>query len=276
MKKRWFIILPLIAASTVGIVFASHYLIVRIASSKYNLLTLKEGELPPKQESTDEGYVQLSEVNMHFVQYGNNKQSVILIHGNGGSSNSLKELAQYLANDYSVYCIDSRCQGLSSDPGVISYDSMANDTYEFIKAKGLEKPYLVGHSDGGIIGIVLSANHPDVLKANIACGANSRPKGLKNSYLRDVKHREENKLYTLMLEEPNLTKEYLGKITSPTYVVAGEYDVIRLSDTVYLHKNIPNSKIAIVKNHYHSTYMSKNGKLAYQLTNTYFKELESK
>ena len=276
MKKKWPIILPLIAATTVGVVFASHYLIVRIVSSKHNLITLKEGELPNKQESNDEGYVQLSEVNMHYVKYGEATQSVILIHGNGGSSNSLKELAEYLANDYSVYCIDSRCQGLSSDPGIISYEAMANDTYEFINLKGLEKPYIIGHSDGGIIGIILSANHPETLRANIACGANSTPKGLKNSYIRDVKHREKNKLYTLMLEEPNLTKEFLSKIQTPTYVVAGEFDVIRLSDTVFLHKNIPNSKIAIIKNHHHSTYMSKNGKLAYQLVNPYFKELESK
>lgn len=276
MKKRFIIIPLVVAATSIGAVFASHYIIVRAWSSKYNLTTLEEGELPPIQEAIKDDFVQLSEVKMHYVQYGEAEQSVILVHGNRGSSNSLKELATYLANDYSVYCIDSRCHGLSSDPDVLSYDLMAKDVYEFINAKGLKNPYFVGHSDGGIIGIILSANYPNAIKANIACGANSKPKGLKNNYLAKCKANKNNKYYKLMLDEPNLTKEYLSTIKTPTYIVAGEYDVIRLSDTIYLHKNIPDSRIAIIKNNGHSTYMSKNGKLIYHLAHDYFTELDSK
>ena len=276
MKKR-FIIVPLVVLpTTVGAVFASHFIIVRAWSIKYNLTTLLERELPPVQEAIKDDFVQLSEVKMHYVQYGQKEQSVILVHGNRGSSNSLKELASYLANDYSVYCIDSRCHGESSDPGILSYDLMAKDVYEFINAKGLTNPYFVGHSDGGIIGIILSANYPNAIKANIACGANSKPKGLKNNYLRTCKRNKDNKYYKLMLDEPNLTKDILSKIKTPTYIVAGEYDVIRLSDTIFLHKNIPDSRIAIIKNNGHSTYISKNGKLIYHLAYDYFKELDSK
>ena len=276
MKKKLIIIPVVAAASTVGLVFATHYIVVRAESAKHNLIVLKEGELPEKQEAVADDYVQLSEVRMHYVQYGSKEQSVILVHGNRGSTNSLKELAQYLANEYTVYCIDSRCHGLSSDPGPLSYDLMANDVHEFIAAKSLKNPYLIGHSDGGIIGIVLSNKYPDDLKACIACGANSKPEGLKNSYLRTCRRNKNNKFYKMMLDEPHLSKEFLGQITTPTYVVAGEYDVIRLSDTVFLHENIPNSKIAIIKNNGHSTYMSKNGKLSYHLATDYFKELESK
>ena len=276
MKKR-FIIVPLVVLpTTVGADFASHFIIVRAWSAKYNLTTLVEGELPPVQEFVKDDFVQLSEVKMHYVQYGQKEQSVILVHGNRGSSNSLKELASYLANDYSVYCIDSRCHGESSDPGILSYDLMAKDVFEFINAKGLTNPYFVGHSDGGIIGIILSANYPNAIKANVACGANSKPKGLKNNYLRTCKRNKDNKYYKLMLDEPNLTKDILSKIKTPTYIVAGEYDVIRLSDTIFLHKNIPNSRIAIIKNNGHSTYISKNGKLIYRLAYDYFKELDGK
>ncbi len=276
MKKRFIIIPLVITATTVGAVFASHYIIVRAWSSKYNLTTLKEGELPPIQEAVEDNYVQLSEVNMHYVHYGHAEQSVVLVHGNRSSCNALKELATYLANDYSVYCIDSRCHGKSSDPGVLSYDLMAKDVYEFINAKGLNNPYFVGHSDGGIIGIILTANYPNAVKANIACGANSNPKGLKNNYLRTCRRNKDNKYYKLMLDEPNLTKDYLSKVKTPTYIVAGEYDVIRLSDTIFLHKNIPDSRIAIIKNNGHSTYISKNGKLIYHLAYDYFKELDGK
>ena len=276
MKKR-FIIIPLaITTTTIGAAFATHYIIVRAWSTKYNLTTLKEGELPPIQEVVEDNYVQLSEVKMHYLQYGHAEQSVVLVHGNRSSTKALKELASYLANDYSVYCIDSRCHGKSSDPGVLSYDLMAKDVYEFINAKGLKNPYFVGHSDGGIIGIILSANYPNTIKANIACGANSKPKGLKNNYYAKCKFHKNNRYYKLMLDEPNLTKDYLSTIKTPTYIVAGEYDVVRLSDTIYLHENIPDSRIAIIKNNGHSTYFSKNGKLIYHLAHDYFAELDSK
>ena len=153
---------------------------------------------------------------------------------------------------------------------------MAKDVYEFINAKGLDNPYFVGHSDGGIIGIILSANYPNTIKANIACGANSKPKGLKNNYYANCKRNKNNRYYKLMLDEPSLTKDYLSTIKTPTYIVAGEYDVIRLSDTIYLHKNIPDSRIAIIKNNGHSTYISKNGKLIYHLAHDYFAELDGK
>ena len=88
MKKR-FIIVPLVVLpTTVGAVFASHFIIVRAWSAKYNLTTLVEGELPPVQEFVKDDFVQLSEVKMHYVQYGQKEQSVILVHGNRGSSNS--------------------------------------------------------------------------------------------------------------------------------------------------------------------------------------------
>ena len=276
MKKRMIVIPFVVAVSIVGIVFGCRFLVIRIKSSKHNLIILKECDLPEKLELVEDNFIQLSEVNMHYVKYGNAPQSVILVHGNRSSGKALEELASYLANDYSVYCLDSRDHGLSSETNALSYDFMANDVHEFIVAKELKNPYFVGHSDGGIIGLILSKNHPDELKACIACGANSNPNGLTRKYLRNCKRNKDNKYYKLMLDEPNLTKEFLGTITTPTYIVAGEYDVIRLSDTVFLHESIPNSKIAIVKNNGHSTYISKNGKLAYYLVNDYFKELESK
>ena len=124
---------------------------VRQQSKKYNMITLDTSNVPsPVTSAVKEDDIQLSEVKMHYSVYGEKGHPLILVHGNGGSQNSLKEAATYLANDYTVYVIESRCHGQSSDPGVISYDLMAKDIKEFIEALGLEKPYLMGHSDGGI------------------------------------------------------------------------------------------------------------------------------
>ena len=56
--------------------------------------------------------------------------------------------------------------------------------------------------------------------------------------------------------------------------LAAEYDIMPLSDTVYIHKNINGSKIAIVKAATHSSYISKNGGKIYQLAKEFFAEQE--
>ena len=274
MKKgRVVLIVLVIILFLVGGVLAAYFGVVRTKSKSYNLIELKADNLPAKAEAVEDDYVQLSEVKMHYVRYGTGVQPVILIHGNGGSCDSLKELAQYLGNDYSVYCIDSRCQGKSSDPGVITYDLMAGDVHEFIMAKLAVQPYVLGHSDGAIVALSLASLYPDSLAACISCGANSHPSKFKLYFTLGVKINNlfhKDKLNDLMLTLPDFTPEYLSHITVPTYVVAGEFDIMPLSDTVYIHEHIAGSEIAIVKWAGHSSYISRHGGQIYQLAKAYF------
>ena len=243
-------------------------------SKKYNLITLDTSDVPePVTEIFEEGDVQLSEVEMHFTVYGEEGYPLILVHGNGGSQDSLREAAQYLANDYKVYIIESRCHGQSSDPGEISYDLMAKDIKEFIEAMGLEKPYLMGHSDGGMNALTVAYTYPDLLGGFISCGSNTNPTRFKPYFTIGVKIADmmkPDKLNDMMLEQPWMTKELLSKITCPAYIVAGEYDIMWLSDTVFIHECIKDSKIAIIKGANHSSYISQDGKQAYALASEFF------
>ncbi|MBQ9880962.1 MAG: alpha/beta hydrolase [Clostridia bacterium] len=106
-----------------------------VSPAKYNAKTLVVGELPaPVTRPEADGYVRLSDVEMHYVVYGRDKPPMILVHGNGGSADSLREAATYLANEFTVYLPESRCQGKSGDPGEISYSLMAKD----LRVRGVE------------------------------------------------------------------------------------------------------------------------------------------
>jgi len=269
------IVIILLVLFVLGVAIGSYFYMVRQKSKGYNLIKLEASDLPPKAEAVEDDYVQLSEVNMHYVRYGTGAQPVVLIHGNGGSADSLKELAQYLAADYSVYCIDSRCQGKSSNPDVITYDLMAGDVYEFIHAKLSSKPYVLGHSDGGIVALSLASLYPDSVGAVVSCGANSRPDKFKWYFTLLVKVNNlfhKDKLNDLMLELPNFTPEYLSRITAPTYIVAGEYDIMPLEDSEYLHKFTAGSRLAIVAGADHSSYVSGHGGRIYHLAQAFFAE----
>ncbi|MCR4615751.1 MAG: alpha/beta hydrolase [Clostridiales bacterium] len=246
-----------------------------IHPDKYNAKQLEITDLPePAVQFETESYVQLSEVRMHYMVYGRDKPPLILVHGNGGSVNSLREAASYLANDFTVYVTESRCHGDSSDPGEITYHLMAKDLKEFIEALGLEKPIVMGHSDGAINAVTLAADYPDVPGAVIACGANSHPKTLKSYFLLGVAARDlfrRDKLNTLMLTLPDFTPEYLSQITCPAYVVSGQFDILWISDTVYIAENISHSDMAILRGENHSSYISQNGKKAYVLVRDWLK-----
>lgn len=235
----------------------------------YNARTLEVMHLPaPVAGPETDAFVQLSEVRMHYQVYGSGKQPLILVHGNGGSVRSLAEAASYLANDYTVYVPESRCHGESSDPGVISYSLMAKDLKEFAEALGLEKPVVMGHSDGAINAITLAAEYPDVPGAIIACGANSHPKTFRPYFPIGVAVRNlfrPDKLNDLMLTLPDFTPEYLAQITCPAYIVSGQHDIMWASDTVYIASHIRGSDMAVLRGETHSSYMSQNGKKAYVL-----------
>ncbi len=259
-------------AATVGITSWKGY--IRKESAKYNLITIDTSSVPePVENPSFEGNVKLSEVIMHYAVYGEEGYPLILVHGNGGNKNSLKEAAQYLANDYKVYVIESRCHGQSSDPGVISYDLMAKDIKEFIEEKGLEKPFLMGHSDGGINALTVAYTYPDLLGGFISCGANTTPDTFKPYFTIGVKVLDifrPDKLNDMMLTLPQMNKELLSRITCPAYIVAGENDIMWLSDSVFIYESIKGSKISVIKNADHSSYISKDGKQAYILARDFF------
>ena len=278
MKKRKKILKAVGCVALTAVIGAGAWLgYVRQESKKYNLITLDEPDIATIATPAQEYDIQLSDITMHYAVYGDSGYPLILVHGNGGNKDSLKDAAGYLASDYKVYVIESRCHGQSSDPGVISYDLMAKDIKEFIEALGLEKPYLMGHSDGGINALTVAYTYPDLLGGFISCGANTTPDTFKPYFTIGVKVLDTfkpNKLNDMMLTLPQMNADLLSQIKCPAYIVAGEYDIMWLSDTVFIHQCIENSKIAIIKGADHSSYISQNGKQAYTLAKEFFGSLE--
>ncbi len=274
-------IILIISLCAVAVLVASMgiwQIVVRQQSKNYNLTVLDVSSVPTKwQGEPTEDTVELSEVRIHYMVYGEGEKPLLLIHGNGGSTESLKEAALYLANDYTVYVPDSRCHGESSDPGEISYKLMAKDLKEFCEKLGIEKPYIVGHSDGGINALTIAAEYPDLPGAVISCGANSVPRTFKPYFTIGVKIMnlfKKDKLNDMMLTLPDFTEDDFAKIKCPTLIAAGEYDIMWLSDSVYIHKSIKNSDIIIIKSANHSSYISQDGKQAYALSKGYFDSIE--
>lgn len=215
-------------------------------------------------------YYDIRGFKMYAEVYGEG-QALLIIHGNGGSINNFIYQIPYFSKKYKVIIADSRAQGKSLDKGdSLTYEMMADDYAALLDAMKIDSAYVIGWSDGGINGLLLSIRHPDKIKKLAVTGANlvpdttSVPKLIwdmvKPTYtmLKNKKNRNEQenaayKLYCLLVEQPNIPLADLHSIKCPTLVIGGDHDVIKEEHTFLIYKNIPKAYLWILPASGHST-----------------------
>ncbi len=220
-----------------------------------------------------EGYIPCGSANIHYQIHGEeNKDVLILLHGNSGNLHYFDEQIEYFKKDRLVLAIDSRGHGESSfGQGSLSLTVMADDLYNIVRSFGFTNFDLLGFSDGGSIAMYFALKHNDMIRNLILVGANITPWGVKLHFqgptfisyqlakvasLLNPAMANLNKEYLgLMVNEPYIAPEDLSKITARTLVIAGSRDLIRESHTKKIAKNLPNSTLKIIKGADH--FMSK-------------------
>ena len=209
-------------------------------------------------------YIQLNSQVLCYETYGEGAP-VILLHGNQESHEIFSELAEQLAETYTVYALDSRGHGEIATPKEFHYSDMAADVVNFIRALEIDHPILCGFSDGGIVALLAAIHHSDLLSGIIVCGANLSPKGLKGSVLREIRKQYKksgNPLDALMLNEPDIKEWDLSRISVPALVLAGERDMVKPAETKRIASAIPNATLEILPGEDHGSYVIHSAALA--------------
>lgn len=189
---------------------------------------------------------------------------VILLHGNGEDHTIFDVTIRDLARSYTVYALDSRAHGKSDPVPTLTYREMAEDVAAFIRQQGLEKPALVGFSDGGVVALLVALRWPDLPGRLVVAGANMTPTGIKQPWrtLMRVQNRiSPDPKLELMLTQPHLAGWQLTGITAPTLVLAGERDLIDESQTRRIARSIPGAKLLILPGETHGSYVVHSDKL---------------
>ena len=90
--------------------------------------------------------------------------TLVLLHGFGNSLQSFRLLAPELAEDYHVIALDMPGFGLSAKPAEFDYrnPNQARVVGEFIRALGLDRVIVGGHSLGGAIALRVALEEPEV------------------------------------------------------------------------------------------------------------------
>jgi pimeloyl-ACP methyl ester carboxylesterase len=208
---------------------------------------------------------------------------LILLHGGTATHTSWAAQLPTYTQEFRVLALDSRAHGKTHNPsGELSYRTMSDDVAAFIDALKLDKPLVLGYSDGGQIALDLGMRYSYLVSGLVLGGTVYkftesyygflRELGLPEpgkvdfdamdadwiAYLKAEHPREDDPEYwrTLMGQIAHLwwtplgyTVDDLRGINAPTLIFVGDRDMgVGVEQAVEMYRGIPNAELAIIPN----------------------------
>jgi pimeloyl-ACP methyl ester carboxylesterase len=120
-----------------------------------------ERALPPAGR-----FIEIGGARIHYVEQGEGP-ALLLIHGLGGHARTFTHsLVDRLARHHRVVVMERPGSGHSTRPRGASAGplSQARTVADFIRALGLDRPLLVGHSLGGAVALATALEYPELVR----------------------------------------------------------------------------------------------------------------
>jgi pimeloyl-ACP methyl ester carboxylesterase len=109
-------------------------------------------------------YVQLGEVRTWYAE-DSSGPPLVLLHPGGADSRAFEGIIPGLVDRFRVFRPDRRGHGRTPDvAGPITYEQMAKDTIAFLEQVVGGSAYLVGHSDGAPVALLVALRRPDLVR----------------------------------------------------------------------------------------------------------------
>lgn len=207
-------------------------------------------------------YFDCAGARLHYEIFGcgdENARLILLLHGCGEDMHVFDAAVSSMLNTHRFVAIDSRAHGESTGE-VQGYKRMAEDTAALLKHLGIEKVDCIGFSDGAIIAMLM-ASERDCFDRLMLIGANTHPSGLKFSERIEMRRQRKAALRTgdkrwaslfdMMLTEPDITADSLGRINARVTAVVGSRDMIKKSHTLRLCRAIKGCELEVLKGEGH-------------------------
>lgn len=88
---------------------------------------------------------------------------VVILHGLFGSADGWHPVARALGERFAVHAIDQRNHGKSVYSAQMDYETMAEDTRDFMARMGIGRAALIGHSMGGKTAMRVASRFPEMV-----------------------------------------------------------------------------------------------------------------
>ncbi len=120
------------------------------------------------------GRAQIGDISYYYELHGEGP-GLVLISGFGADHLTWRAVAPRLTGRFRILLLDNPAAGQTRDSGgELTIEGMADSTAELIRALGLSRPALAGHSMGGSIALALAARHPGLTRGLVL--VNSAPR----------------------------------------------------------------------------------------------------
>ncbi len=217
------------------------------------------------------GYADVHGLHMYYDVEGEGTP-LVQLHG-GTCTNDQLDVA-YFSETFQVIAPEQMGHGRTGDNmgRPFHYHDMAEDTVALLRHLKIETALVLGFSDGGVVGLDMAIHHPELVSKLVVTGANFNKDGYTPSgweFLMTVDpdswpqelHEEYNRLSPdgathwpvvldrlrrMWLVEPTMTTQQLEHITSPTLVIAGDRDMVKIEHTAALFRAIPNAQLCVL------------------------------
>lgn len=207
---------------------------------------------------------------------------LVALHPGGTDSRALGPLVGALGPGYRVIMPERRGHGRTPDcDGEWHFSDMAADTASLLDELRVSRAHIVGWSDGAIVGLHLALARPDLVASLVFGGAAFQVNGWRDGVLAGeppafmadayaelspdgIGHWPDvvGKLDRLHQTEPDISLEQLRTLSTPTLIVMGDDDEVRLDHVTSMYDSLPHGELAIVPRATHGLIVEKPDLLA--------------
>ncbi len=204
---------------------------------------------------------------------------LLLLHGGLSSTESFApKILPSVKRTHHIYGYDRTAHGKTKvRDGYYHFKFQRDEAIAYIEDVIKGPTEIIGHSDGGIIGLMVAIARPDLVTNLVAIGANYHYECGLNHQIFNGEVAEEAKdqfaartgqprellveiiakAHKVWASEPKMTKATLKKIKCPTLILAGDDEPFTTAHTVELYEAIPNAQLAILPGTSHAVLKEK-------------------
>jgi pimeloyl-ACP methyl ester carboxylesterase len=229
-------------------------------------------------------YVEIGGVSTWYDEAGRG-EPLVLLHGGMCTNETWGAQIPAFAERFHTLAPERRGHGHTADvEGPLSYGGMATDTIGFLDQVVGGPAHVVGWSDGGIIGLMVAVERPDLVRKLVVIGTNydttglvaeaeemfahmtpdspgmSRLRGLYELHSPDGPEHWPvvfAKFKEMAAHEPQIAVDDLARISAPTLVLIGDDDIVSLEHTASLYRAVPNGELAVLPGTSHTVLFEK-------------------
>ena len=224
------------------------------------------------QQSRTGHYATVNGLKMYYEIHGSGRP-LVLIHGGGSTIiSTFGRILPELAKTHQVIAVELQAHGHTLDiDRPLSFEQDADDVAALLKQLHVEKPDIMGFSNGGTTALQIAIRHPELVNKLVLAAvtykrdgmqpgffegfqhaslekmpqplkdaylqANPDPKGLQTMFERDVARMEAFK---------DISDADIKAIQAPALIINGDTDVVRSEHALALSHALPHARLAIL------------------------------